>query len=685
MRRVLGVVLGVCALLPAACQKSAPRPEGALVGAKTQPTSRPVVRAWTMRPLPKGEANFILMGDWDEASKRQKDVAQALARYVKESGIQFNGCIGTGDNLFSKPKLGLEDWMWNAVFEDMYDASIINFPFYQALGNHDFDKNQWDLELEYAKKNPHSRWKQPARWYRTDLPEGEPLISIFTLDSNRTKLSKEQWAQQKKWLDAELSKPRAARWTLIAAHNPLFSNGNHGDDGMMQRELGPIIKKHKVDFYVSGHEHSLQHFQIPGWETSFIISGGGGRVKNPMRRDDRGPFSRSLFGFAHLHLTAERATLRFFNSADGKEIHHFTRNAQGQVQVVATTGKDKAEPVAASGKLKVKIYQPEAYPADQVNLIAMGNWGVNTERQKLVAQMLSTYLSELPVQFNGTLSLGDNFYSSLKDIRDFNWQRLFEDMYDVAQVNAPWYAVLGEHDHEGNKAQVELDYSQKNFHSRWTMPGLWYRLDLPQDKPLVTVLMLDSNRPALSAEEWGAQRSWLEQELARPRQSKWVVCAAHHPLFSNGTHGDVAVLQAEWGALFKKYKVDFYLSSHDHNLQHLQIEGWPTSLLVLGGGGQKAASFLKDKRGPFARSLNGFAHLQFFDDKAVVRLIDGEDAEVVHTFERRDGQIRVLQTTPSDKADPAAKPQAAFAIKAPTTRKSSTTKPAAATRPATNR
>jgi hypothetical protein len=180
------------------------------------------------------------------------------------------------------------------------------------------------------------------------------------------------------------------------------------------------------------------------------------------------------------------------------------------------------------------------------------------------------------------------------------------------------------------------------------MPGHWYRLDLPPAEPLVTVFMLDSNRDALGKKQWQAQLQWLDDELAKPRKSLWTVCLGHHPLFSDGQHGDDTALQAAWGPLLKKHKVDFYLSGHDHTLQHLQAPEWATTFVVSGGGGENTKRSIAGKRGPFIRAIHGFAVLQFGAARAKVSLIDDTGA-VLHVFERdRSGAIRIISTTPSD-------------------------------------
>ncbi len=114
------------------------------------------------------------------------------------------------------------------------------------LGNHDYKDGKDAIELEYAKANPQSRWKLPARWYRLDIPHENPLVTVLMLDSDRDLMAKDLWTEEAKWIEAELSKPRGT-WTLCCAHHPLFTNGGHGDNGPLKSLWGPMFEKYKVD------------------------------------------------------------------------------------------------------------------------------------------------------------------------------------------------------------------------------------------------------------------------------------------------------------------------------------------------------------------------------------------------------------------------------------------------------
>lgn len=302
-------------------------------------------------------------------------------------------------------------------------------------------------------------------------------------------------------------------------------------------------------------------------------------------------------------------------------------------------------------------WTPAACPTDRVNLLVFGDWGAGGERQQQVAATLADYAGAAG-PFNAVLSTGDNVYTKLKNVNDPNWGKLFEQMYDPGKLNIPFYAVLGNHDYDDKKDRVQLEYTAKRPESRFKLPARWYRLDLPAEQPLVTVLMLDSNHERLSRAQWAAQRQWIEQELARPRQTRWLVVCAHHPAFSNGDHGDQRRIQQEWGELFRQHRVDFVFNGHDHSLQHLRPEGWTTDFVISGGGGRTRTSMKRSDRGPFSRKLYGFAQAKFTPASAEVTLVDGLTGQTVHQFARAtDGGMMVATTTASDKATAASAPK----------------------------
>jgi 3',5'-cyclic AMP phosphodiesterase CpdA len=297
---------------------------------------------------------------------------------------------------------------------------------------------------------------------------------------------------------------------------------------------------------------------------------------------------------------------------------------------------------------------PQPDPA--VNLLAIADWGSGRPEQKQVARTMAAYAAALNQPFHAALLAGDNFYGKLASTTDKRWTTDFESLYDKSRLNFPFYPVAGNHDYENNKLAIEMAYARENPQSRWKFPARWYRVDLPADadNPFVSVLMLESNRDKLKA-DWTAETKWLESQLAQIETEfgtkHWTIAVAHHPLYSNGAHGDNGVLQTTWGPIFKQHKLDFYLAGHDHDLQHLEHKNLPdTSLLLTGGGGAKTRDMRRDNRGPFSKRTNGFTHVQFTPEKATVNIVD-LNGSILHTFEKSPtGQITVTTNTKSDPA-----------------------------------
>jgi hypothetical protein len=229
------------------------------------------------------------------------------------------------------------------------------------------------------------------------------------------------------------------------------------------------------------------------------------------------------------------------------------------------------------------------------DLLMIGDWGYDDDHaaQTQVAAGMRRYAQEQRLRPEALLLLGDNWYGALNGgARSMRWQQQFEEMYPADLFDCLAYAILGNHDYQRwpeSKVDAELEYARTGK-TRWTMPERWYRFEFPTDNPLVTFLALDSNMSSvtglashgrdftLTAQQQADQLAWLNTELARPRTTPFLAVMGHHPVYSDGMHGDHPVLVRDWDPLFRKHNVHLYLAGHDHDLQHLEFEGHPTRL-----------------------------------------------------------------------------------------------------------
>lgn len=290
-------------------------------------------------------------------------------------------------------------------------------------------------------------------------------------------------------------------------------------------------------------------------------------------------------------------------------------------------------------------------------LLMIGDWGYddNHAAQSDVAMGMRNYVQQHGIKTQALLMLGDNWYGELPGgVHSPRWQTQFEEIYPADVFACPVYAIVGNHDYQrwpDSKVAIELEYARSRK-TRWTMPARWYRFEFPTKKPLITFLALDSNMPfangstiqgrnfTLTQRQQAEQFAWLEAELKRPRTTPFLVVMGHHPVYSNGIHGDHPVLIRDWDPLFRKHGVHLYLAGHDHDMQHLEFEGHPTSFVISGGGGAELTNPIIDpaQRGPYGQKVYGFSHLSVTSEQITLRHLDAS-GRLLHAFSK----------TPNDK------------------------------------
>ncbi len=299
--------------------------------------------------------------------------------------------------------------------------------------------------------------------------------------------------------------------------------------------------------------------------------------------------------------------------------------------------------------------QPSAAPSAgaSLDLLAVGDFGSGNKHQIDVARAMGAFARQMPTPPAAVLALGDNFYGKLEPDR---FGKHFEQMYSPQDLACPFYTVLGNHDYGPGyddphaqgaaKAQMQLDYAQANPTSRWKMLAKWYALELPDAQhPLVKAIFVDTNyfEGAMTPQEKLEQQRFLAAELQRPTRAPWLWLVGHHPLFSNGQHGDGADMIKRFGPIIAEHPISFYLCGHDHTLQHLEVDAYKASFVVSGGGGAPLHDFTRGDRGYMDKTL-GFNHLHVTPEAVDVQYID-RDGFCLHSF-RRTLAGKVSVTTP---------------------------------------
>jgi hypothetical protein len=189
----------------------------------------------------------------------------------------------------------------------MYAA--LKVPFYASLGNHDWGQaDSPAAEILYSTKS--ASWKLPAPYYTFTAGS----VQFFALDTND--ISEAQLL----WLKDEIEKSKA-RWKIVYGHHPIYSDGQHGDSPLLKARLLPLLKD-KVDVYLVGHDHVVNHIKAESG-VQFFVSGGAGAGLYKITPKERTLFAQSINAFAVVEADAKAMKVSFIGT-DAKPLYEYT-------------------------------------------------------------------------------------------------------------------------------------------------------------------------------------------------------------------------------------------------------------------------------------------------------------------------------------------------------------------------
>ncbi len=203
---------------------------------------------------------FTAFGDWGMNTSDFRQSAEFMVNIM----ITPNFTVLLGDNFYPIGVPSLNDPQWN-LFHLIAPSSP---KFYAVLGNHDY---QQSVEPQLLYHTVTEKWNMPAPYYYKQLTLGNSSICALFLDTYHFD------ARQLNWTDSVLAFPACSNRTtyrFVFAHYPIMTVSvfyNHRDIVHLDRVLRPVLEKHKVHAYVSGHEHDMQVFLRNG--VSYLIAG----------------------------------------------------------------------------------------------------------------------------------------------------------------------------------------------------------------------------------------------------------------------------------------------------------------------------------------------------------------------------------------------------------------------------
>lgn len=295
-------------------------------------------------PLRQGTAaeagsHFLVIGDWGAPEESdQRAVARHMGEVARSVGSKF--VVAVGDNFYESGVKSVADPQWRRTFEDVYTAKSLQTPWYAALGNHDY-RGSPQAQIDYSLAS--ARWRMPRRYYKVPVEaSGTIQADIFILDTTALvtqyraskyprvihNLRDEDAAAQLEWLDAELGRSRAP-WKLVFGHHPIFSGGEHGGTPDLMSSLKPLMQRHGVQAYVSGHDHDLQHIEVDG--IAYICTGAGSGSR-PVTKTTGTIFCAAEPGFTAFEVSMNALRVDF-HGVRGDALHRaFVLRAPAEVQ-----------------------------------------------------------------------------------------------------------------------------------------------------------------------------------------------------------------------------------------------------------------------------------------------------------------------------------------------------------------
>lgn len=273
--------------------------------------------------------HFIAMGDWGRNGEdHQKEVAAQMGKTATAIKSQFT--ISTGDNFYPSGVISEFDPLWRYSFEDIYTAFSLQWDWYPVLGNHDYKSNP-DAQVAYS--NISRRWKMPARYYSklVAIPgDTSNKVLLLFIDTNPLipefysnveygpNVQSQDSAMQRKWIETELK--QSVKWKIVVGHHPLFTGGGRTsayDTKAVRSRLQPIFDQYKVDVYLAGHEHSLQH--LVSGNTQYFISGAASE-KTAVKLVPESKMAAAEYGFMTFSISREKMIVQTID-ASGKVIY----------------------------------------------------------------------------------------------------------------------------------------------------------------------------------------------------------------------------------------------------------------------------------------------------------------------------------------------------------------------------
>lgn len=277
--------------------------------------------------LPSQAMRFIALGDWGTP-----EIAKVVPYILEQVTNDTAAMLMVGDNFYDYGVQDVNDPKFQSVYEIPFHDFPLNVVFQVIAGNHDYYLNI-QAQIDYA--DPlYKRWYFPSLYYtRAYANEEFSVLTInldaFSLAGGESGLSGPLATDRRQlhWLEQQLrEQAHLFDWVVVVSHYPVYSCNEYSDTKAFENEIFPLLIKYRVDTYVSGHIHLLQHVAKQG--LNMFVSGSGARyipqAHCVLGKNSDGvnvlAVQENAYGFIVLDFAATKLRATFHRvSLDGKE------------------------------------------------------------------------------------------------------------------------------------------------------------------------------------------------------------------------------------------------------------------------------------------------------------------------------------------------------------------------------
>jgi len=287
-----------------------------------------------------------------------------------------------------------------------------------------------------------------------------------------------------------------------------------------------------------------------------------------------------------------------------------------------------------------------------MQVIGIGDFGEEEESSNLKRCIQVIHRIQQPK--NVLIGLGDNFYpngidvymdeESFQKVRSFFLykkkthtnkirnilflmkQYLRRHTEKFRKLRGRMHMILGNHDYYSNHSdRLELFLHRKENQFKWYMKNKWYNFVRTYNGFKIEFIAIDTNVESLSKDEMQKQKSFLQNILLIKKKCHYRIIFGHHPLFSNGQHGNATgALRKFYEFIIKLGRIDIIMSGHDHDKQILQRKIFKQTIIQIVSGSScrsRPINILAQKRkGDIFTATYGFIELLLRKSSFVINI-----------------------------------------------------------------